>query len=268
MKKILVVVILVVILVPGALALVGLAAGRTKVRTHAVAGPVREIVVKSDSGDVDLVAAGARVQVRETRHYVFKQPTLEQDLTDGVLTLEGDCKGFFFNCSTDLRIAVPAGVEVTVEADSGDVDARAIRVPGIHARSDSGDMTLELAGHQSLVWAHSDSGDVRVASAGARAVDAAADSGDISVRAATARAVQARTDSGDVHVEARGDPRRIVARTDSGDIEVTVPAGEYAIDTDTDSGDVDVDDRISRDDRAPRSIQAQTDSGDVRIRGG
>ena len=45
-----------------------------------------------------------------------------------------------------------------------------------------------------------------------------------------------------------------------------MPAGEYAVDTDTDSGNVDLDERISRNDRSPRSIDAKTDSGNVKVR--
>ncbi len=247
MKKLLIVIVVLVVLVPGGLALAGLALGHEKVTTHTVAGQVREIVVRSDSGDVDLIPASGRVEVRETRHYVFEQPTLEQDLTNGVLTLEPHCGGWYFNCSTDLRVTVPAGIEVTVDADSGDVHADGIDVRDIHARSDSGDVHFALAGRQELAWAHTDSGDVHVETEGARAVDA-------------------QTDSGDVNVEARGAPRRVVARTDSGDVNVDVPAGVYAVDTATDSGDVEVD-GISRNDRAPRSIEAQTDSGDVTLDG-
>jgi len=247
MKKLLIVVAVLVVLVPGGLVLAGLALGHKEVRTHTVAEPIRAIVVRSDSGDVDLVPAGTRVQVRETRHCVLKQPKLEQDVTNGVLTLDADCGGLYFNCSIDLRVTVPAGIEVTVESDSGDIHAGGIGVRDIHAQSDSGDVHLVLTGRQSLAWAHSDSGDIHVETAGARAVDA-------------------RTDSGDVRVEARGETRRVVAQTDSGDVEVDVPAGEYAVDADTDSGDVEVD-GISRNDRAPRSIVAQTDSGDIALYG-
>jgi hypothetical protein len=247
MKKLLIALAVLVVVVPGGLALAGLALGHTKVRTHTVAEPIRAIVVKSGSGDVDLLPADGRVQVRETRHYVFKQPMLHQDVTNGVLTLDADCASLYFNCSTDLRVTVPAGIEVTVEADSGNVHGRGIGVRDVHAQSDSGDVHLVLAGRQSLAWVHTDSGDVHVETAGARAVDA-------------------RTDSGDVRVEARGETPRVAAQTDSGDVDVDVPAGEYAVVADTDSGDVNID-GISRNDRAPRTIVARTDSGDVTLDG-
>jgi DUF4097 and DUF4098 domain-containing protein YvlB len=249
MKTLLLVATALFVVVAGALLALNLALDKRSVETHTVSGVVREIVVRSDSGDVDLVPADGRVVVRETRHYVFDEPKLDMDTAGGVLTLDAHCKGFAFNCSTDLRITVPAGVKVSVDADSGDVEGRRIAVRETHIESDSGDVSLELTGRQGLVWAHTDSGSVEVATADVRAIDA-------------------ETDSGDVDVDARGMPRRIVAQTDSGDVEVTVPRGSYAVDAKTDSGGVDLDAGVSRDDRAPQSIRAETDSGDVSLRAG
>ena len=230
MKNALLIVAGAIVLTTAALALFGVVLGQEKITTHPVAGTVREIVVKSDSGDVRLIRAGTQVQVRETQHYVLQKPTLEQDLTDGVLTLETDCDSFFFNCSADLRVTVPAGVRISVEADSGDVHADGIETADVRTESDSGDVHLELVGRQERIRAHSDSGDVHVDSDGARAVDA-------------------QTDSGDVHVEVRGRPDRLMADADSGDVHVRVPAGQYAVDSETDSGDVEIDRAISRNDR-------------------
>ncbi len=247
MKKLLLVLVPLLALVVGALLVVNLALDKRSVETHTVAGTVREIVVRSDSGDVDLVPADGRVVVRETQHYVFDKPKLDMDMAGGVLTLDTHCKGFALHCSTDLRITVPAGVKVSVDADSGDVEGRRIAVRDTHIESDSGDVSLELTGRQTLVWAHTDSGSVDVSTPDVSAIDA-------------------ETDSGDVEIDAGGALRRIVAETDSGDVEVTVPRGSYAVDAKTDSGGVDKDAGISQHDRAPRSIRAQTDSGDVSLR--
>ncbi len=266
MKLLLLVLVALCVLVAGGLAIVNFALDKESVETHTIAGDVREIVVRADSGDVDLVPAGSRVVVRETRHYVFEQPKLEQSLEGGVLMLDTHCDGFALHCSTDLRIAVPAGVKVSVAADSGDIDARRVALADPHLEADSGDVSLGLTGRQGRVFARADSGDVDVVAPGARAIDAQADSGDVHVVAAGARAIDARADSGDVEIEAGGTPRRIVAETDSGDVEVTAPAGSYAVQTETDSGDVDVDAGIGRNDRAPQSISAKADSGDVSLR--
>jgi len=208
------------------LGVVNVALDESKVNAYAMSGAIHEIVVKSDSGDIDLVPAGGPVQVRETQHFVSRQPTLRRTLKGGVLTLDSTCETRVLRCYSDLRVTVPAGAKVTVDSDSGNIRAQRISVRKAHVRTDSGNVVLRLAGRQSLVWAHSDSGNVEATVASARAVDAV---------------------------------------TDSGNVDVTVPRGDYAVDADTDSGDVDVD-GITRNDHSSRSIKARTDSGDVTLR--
>ena len=267
MKKALLLVALLVILVPAALVLADVAFEQTTVKTHTFPGQIDEIVVRADDGDVQLVRArGRSVVVRETQHYLFEEPTLERDVEDGVLTLEARCETRFTTCVSDLRVSVPRGAVVRIDADSGDVEARRIDVREARLQSDSGDMRLELRGRQALVRAHADSGDVDVVTRDARVIDARTDSGDVVVTTRGAREIAAKTDSGDVVVAVSGLPRRILATTDSGDVRVVVPAGEYGVSTETDSGTVDVD-GISRNDRAARSIEARTDSGDVTLSG-
>jgi hypothetical protein len=246
MKKLLLVAVPLVVIVGGAIVVVNVAFDQMRVNTHVVAKPVREIVVNSARGDTDLVPGDDRIEVRETQHYAFIRPQLRQDVTDGVLTLNSDCEGRGLKCYADLRVTVPPGIKVVVDADSGDVDARGIDVRNAHLQSHSGDVRLELVGRQQLVWAHTDSGDIDAAAADAHAIDA-------------------QTDSGDVIVDAGRDARRVVARTDSGDVAVSVPAGQYAVDAQTDTGDVTID-GIMRNDGAPKSIQARTDSGDITLR--
>jgi hypothetical protein len=229
----------------GGLTIANFGFDETKVTTHTVAQPVHSIVVKSGSGDVDLVRSGARVTVRETQHYVSTKPTLHQAVRDGVLTLDSDCGSHVLRCYSDLRVSVPAGADVTVEADSGNVEAHGIDVRDMHANSDSGNVRLELVGSQQRAWAHTDSGNVEVVAADARIVDA-------------------KTDSGNVRVAAAGTAHRVVALTDSGNVKVAVPRGDYAVDTDTDSGDTNID-GISRNDHAPKSIEAKTDSGNITL---
>lgn len=267
MKKALILVALLVVLLPAGLVLADAAFENTKVTTHAFPGPIDEIVVRSDRGDVELVPGRGRgVEVRETQHYLLQEPTLERDVERGVLTLEARCDASFVTCFSDLRVSVPAGTKLTIDSDSGDVEARAIDVGEARVQSDSGDMRLELIGRQGLVRAHADSGDIDVVTAHVVAVDARTDSGDVVVTTRAARDIEAQTDSGDVVVAVRGRPRRVVAGTDSGDVRVEVPSGDYAVTAETDSGDVKLD-GILRNDRAPRAIEARTDAGDVTLNG-
>jgi hypothetical protein len=240
---------LLVVVVPAAVVLADVAFQNTTVTTHTFPGPIDAIVVRSEGGDVELVPArGPSVRVRETRHYLLRQPTLERDVSHGTLTLEARCAATLgVTCESDLRVSVPAGATVRLDIDSGDVDARGVDVGEARLHSDSGDLHLGLIGRPSRVRARSDSGD-------------------IDVRARAARVIDAQTDSGDVIVAASARPRRIRAATDSGNVRIVVPAGQYATTPKTDSGNVTVD-GISRNERAGSAIEARTDSGDVRLEG-
>jgi DUF4097 and DUF4098 domain-containing protein YvlB len=247
MKKLLIAILVVVVLAVGALVVVNLAFRQTSVTTRAVRATVREIVVRSDSGDVSLVPARTRIQVRDTRRYVVKKPKLTLAVKDGVLRVDTACDRLLFKCVADLRIAVPAGVRIRVVADSGDIDARELEARSAHLQSDAGEIRLGLVGHQSLVWAHTDFGRVEVLAPDARAVDAQSDSGDVAV---------------DIYDRV---PRRIVARSDSGFVQVLVPKAVYAIKAKTNSGSRKVG-GLRRSARAPSSIEATSDSGDVIVR--
>jgi len=242
------VLVLVLIIIAGAWAAATFAFDQTKVESDTVYGTVREIVVKSDRGDVDLVPSFKLIEVRETRHWVVSQPELEQTRSNGVLTLESTCgpERVVVKCYADLRVAVPAGVRVTVEAGSGDIDLRGTAVRSVHAESDSGDIDMDLGSRQTLVFASSDSGDVDLVARSVRAVDA-------------------QTDSGNVTVDVGGLPRRVVARSNSGDVEVAVPRGAYRIRAIADSGDARVS-GLGRDNRSRQSVHARTDDGDVAVR--
>jgi len=249
MKNVLLALVLLVILGSTAIVLADVGFQKTTTVRHSFKQSIRTIVVSADSGDIELVPAPGRgVRVRETRHHTFKTPTFTSEVKDGVLTIDASCDAAFITCQSDLRLTVPTGVAVGAESESGDVDARGIQARRARLESDSGDIRAELLGPQRLVRARSDSGDVDVRTRKARVIDA-----------------QAR--SGDVVVAANGTPRRIVAITDSGDVRVVVPAGQYRVDAQANSGAVKLR-RISRNDRAVRSIEAQSDSGDVRLDGG
>jgi hypothetical protein len=248
MGKLLLAVVVLLAVVAGGLAVVSVAFDRTAVRQHAVAGPLRVIVVKSGAGDVSLVPAAGPLEVRETQHYVVTKPKLDLTLASGVLTLSSDCATPLFTCYADLRAPVPPGAEVTVNADSGDVDTTAVDARSVRLHSNSGDVRLGLVGHQQVARAQTNSGDVDVAADDARDIDA-------------------ESNSGDVTVAARAVPHRVVARTDSGSVTITVPRGTYAVDAKTNSGNVKVD-GITIDDHAPNSLEANTSSGDVTVRAG
>ena len=246
MKKARRVVGAVAVAIGGAFAAVNVALDRTTTTTQTVAEPVRELVVKSGGGAVHLVPTSERLKVRQTQHYVLGKPKVKLAVKHGVLTLASDCSAKVLKCYADLRVALPAGVAVSVDAQSGDVDAREINVPSVHVQSDSGDISLGLIGRQRLVWARTGSGRLDVIAADARAVDA-------------------RTDSGDVAVDVfRRAARRVVAHSHSGLVQVLARKGDYAINARRNSGELKID-GLTRDARAANSIDAQSDSGDIAL---
>ena len=267
MKKALVLVALLVVLLAAGLVPADIVFENTKVKTHTFPGPIDEIVVRSDGGDVELVRARGRGrQVRETQHYLLKQPTLERDVEDGVLTLEARCEASFVTCFSDLRVSVPAGAMDHGRRRLG----RRRRARDRRRRGAAGE---RLGRHAPRA--------ARPPAARARARRTRATS---TSRRATCAAIDAQTDSGDVVVTTRAardvdgadglrrrrrrgeraaapDPRRHglrrrAGRRAGGRVRASPPK--------TDSGDVEVD-GISRNDRAARSIEARTDSGDVTL---
>ena len=247
MKNLALVLVLLLIVVAGAWVAANYAFDQTKVESDTVYGTVREVLVKSDSGDVDLLPASKLIEVRETRHWVVTQPKLEQTRKNGVLTVRSTCspERVVVKCASDLRIALPAGVRVTVEAEAGDVDVRGAAPRSVHVETDTGDIEMDLAGRQTLVFASSDSGEIDLVSRSVRAVDA-------------------QTDSGDVTADVRGLPRRVVARSNAGDVDVMMPRGSYRIRAISDSGDADIR-GLKRNPRSLQSVHARADSGDVAV---
>jgi hypothetical protein len=253
MKSLLLVILFLIlaIVVAGAIALgvANLGVDRSATKNHTVYGTVKAIVVKPGRGDVEFVPSDKLIRVREQQHYVIKQPTLEPTRSGGVLTIEPKCDDTYPDvvpCFSNLRVTVPDGVKVTIDGKGGDVDARSVDLRGAHIETGSGDIDLGLGGHAGLLWAHSDSGDIDVVAASARAVDA-------------------QSDSGDVHVDLAAKPRKVLARSESGDIEIAVPRGIYAVKTKSDSGDVRAR-GLSRNAASASAIDVRTDSGDISLR--
>lgn len=242
------VLVLLLAIVAGVWAAANFAFAQTNVQSDKVYGTVREIVVHSGRGDVDLVPARRFIEVRETRHWVVSQPKLEQTRENGVLTIKSSCTAerIVLKCHSDLRVAVPSGVKITVQTGSGDVDLRGTDVRHVRAETDSGDIEMDLRGRQQLVVVSSDSGDLDLVARSVRAVDA-------------------QTGSGDVTADVGGVPRRIVARSNEGDVEVAVPRGSYRIRAVAGSGDARVS-GLRRNERSLQSVHARTQDGDVAVR--
>jgi hypothetical protein len=218
----------------GLLVLSGLAFGlsealhRTQDTRSVVSGQVRKLVVRADSGNVD-VRAGLTGDVVVQRHdaWLVDRPTVHETYADGVLTIDARCGGLkaVLRCRSDLQVDAPPEIDVQIKTQSGDVDLR-----GLSGRAD-----IET------------------------------DSGDIRTHRLEPVTVRAMTDAGDVSLDLFGQPARTEAESDAGDVHVTVPYGQYRVDANADGGSTKVEGLI-RDDLAPQAIVALTQVGDIVVR--
>jgi hypothetical protein len=206
------------------------------------------IVVDVD-GDVTVAAVegAGTVSLRWDSRYFVDRPDVSWRRDRDTLVVSDGCGGFFWpltDCTTDIRVEVPVGLDLDVGTSSGDV---------------------RIEGPLGAVTAGTSSGDVLVRGAAA-SVDASTSSGNVTVDTNASR-ITATTSSGDLAVMASGSPpERIEARASSGDVRVSVPYAAYDVDADADSGDEQVS-GIVQDGRAERTIVATTSSGDVSISG-
>jgi Putative adhesin len=187
---------------------------RDDVRESTVGGHVERLVVEAEAGDVEVVSsADGAVRIRATRHYLFDRPAVNSQLTDGTLTIEPSCGGWWRGggCAVDLRIEVPAGTAIDVNGSAGDVDVRGLDGTGdVVADSDAGDVTVDLTGVPTRVRATTDAGDVTVrVPPGAYEVQADTDAGEARVDGLiqddrAPRVIEADSAAGDVRVSAAG----------------------------------------------------------------
>jgi hypothetical protein len=203
---------------------------RTQDTRAVVTSPVHKIVVRADAGDVD-VRAGLTGDVVLQRHdaWLVDRPSVHESYRDGVLTVDARCGGLraVLRCRSDLRIDAPPEVDVQIKTESGDVDLRGLSGRAdvetdsgdirthrlepvtVRARTDAGDVSLDLFGQPARTEAKSDAGDVRVTVPyGMYRVDTSAGGGDAKVEGLirddlAPQAIVALTDVGDVVVRAR-----------------------------------------------------------------
>jgi Putative adhesin len=195
-----------------------------------VDGRVDRIVVRGDAGDVDVRAGLTRdVVVGHRDTWIFERPEFRERVADGTLTVTTKCGGLAasLRCKSDVAIAAPPDVDVVIRTKSGDVDVRGLNgrvrirtergdirahrvdTVTISARTDAGDVELDVFGQPARTVADSKAGDIQVVVPyGPYRIDAGSDSGNVRVRNLlrddlAPRAILAMTDAGDVTVRAR-----------------------------------------------------------------
>jgi DUF4097 and DUF4098 domain-containing protein YvlB len=232
----------------GTLCVISYALVRTDHETRTFTAPVRQVEVRSDTGDLRVTTrpAGTDVIVRSRVRSAFSDPEHSAAISDGVLTVTGSCPGavFFDTCSVDFDLAVPAGTVVVARTSTGDV-----RVQGATA----------------AVTAKTNTGDVEVDRVSGPA-ELTTDTGDVRGKHLRAASVRADSDTGDVDLLFESAPTTVRATTDTGDVKVRVPAdgSRYRVDSDVDTGDEKI--TVPVDSSSARSVFARSSTGDVQLR--
>jgi hypothetical protein len=188
----------------------GKAVSGKRTETHAVVAHVRSVVVDVDRGHVTLVP-GAQVSVRETRRWDFRSPRVTRSLRDGVLTVKARCGGAWplSSCSTNLRVAIPAGVAVKATTNVGDVTGRGLETGNARVRTNVGDVRMGLDATPAHLAVETNVGDVSLdVPRGRYAVHTVSHIGDDRVDGlvqddTAAASIRAITDVGDVALSGR-----------------------------------------------------------------
>lgn len=180
-----------------------------KTHTDTISRTVDHVVIKAESGDIEVVPGGRSVEVERTEHYVLDSPDESRTLEDGVLTITSECDSALPPfCASDYRVEVPDGVTVDVRTYVGDIDVEAITGRRIEARAYVGDVHVDAA-RKGDVTARTNVGDVDVEMPrGTYAIDSDTAVGDSDVAGLIAvdraqHALDARADVGTVDVAAR-----------------------------------------------------------------
>jgi len=117
----------------------------TDTHHETIPGKVDHVVIKAESGDIDVVPGGRSVQVERTDRYAGESPDVSQTLENGVLTIDAECEGALsVFCTVDYRVEVPEGVTVDARTYVGDVDVRVAHKANVTARTHVGDVDVDL----------------------------------------------------------------------------------------------------------------------------
>lgn len=187
-------------LVSGTFNIVGLLAHEMETRVVTVpAADVAVLEVHSDAGPVTIRTADVTdIVVRARIGHGLRRSGSSVVVDGDRLVVRGSCPIFGSEwCDVRYTIDVPADIDVIVRADD---DVRINGVAGtIDVRSGDGSVRVDDVSGALVV--STDSGSIRGTSVSSATVDARTDNGDVAIQVITApRAIEARTDNGDVDV--------------------------------------------------------------------
>jgi hypothetical protein len=214
-------------------------------RTVIPSAGIVSIVVVNDDGSVRIEAGtGGEIIVSSRISEGLQSPSTSMQVLDGRLVLRSSCPSFgSIWCSVDRTVAVPPGIDVTVESDDGRV-AVVGPVGAVDVSSNHGSVTIDGA-----------RGDLRVRTG----------QGSIRAISSTAGTVVARSGQGSISLTFTAPPNRVDVQSGQGSIDVTVPddGTEYVVDADAGLGRVEI--GVPTDPDAERTIVARSGLGSIRV---
>lgn len=242
-----------VVVVFGALFLVDLSMSSTAT-AHESYGAVDSVQIVTD-GDVTVRAGEGGIEVDVIAHSGLREPTYSADESASALELTHRCGWAVAlpRCSGELDVTLPAGTEVVVRAENGDVVASGL-TGEVSLDSSNGDIeTSDLAGP---LTARSSNGDIEVRDS-AGDVDTDNSNGDVTVTDVDG-SVTAVTSSGEITIDSvTGDAS---ADTSNGGVEISAVDGN--VDSDSGNGEITV-----TGDGEPVALTIRTSNGDEIIEG-
>jgi hypothetical protein len=237
-------VVTVAALLGGVSNIVGLLAHEMETRIVTVpAADIAVLEVHSDAGSVTVRAADVtEITVRARIGHGLRRSGSSVEVVDDRLVVRGSCPVFGSQwCDVRYTIDVPAGIDVVVRADNDDV--RVSGVTGVlDLHSGNGSVRADDVGG-SLTMS-SDNGSIRGTGVVADTVDARTDNGDVAIEMRVApRMLNARSDNGDVEVVVPDDAATYAVDISSGNGSVdsalrTDPASERRVTISSDNGNV------------------------------
>ncbi|WP_433426472.1 DUF4097 family beta strand repeat-containing protein (plasmid) [Microtetraspora malaysiensis] len=195
--------------------------------TYQVKEKVQQLHLRSGSGNVAVTESDATyVSVTERLYWSNDKPQAGHKMKGDALSVYYDCRKSWGTCGVDYKVEIPKGVQVNLDAGSGDLTLRSLTGP-LDLKVGSGDIEGDGLGGKKLL-AEAGSGNVTLKYAAAPdGVELSVGSGDVVLTVPDETYdVNTRTTSGNANISVKKDsssPRKMSLTTGSGD--VTVSAG-------------------------------------------
>jgi DUF4097 and DUF4098 domain-containing protein YvlB len=261
-----------VAIVFGALYLTDLMMSETST-THRSYDAVDTVELVAD-GDVTVTAAEGDVEVDVIAHSGLREPTYSADESASRLQLTHRCGWFIAlpRCSGELDVALPAGTEVVIRTENGDIvatglagdlsldtsngDVETAGLTGpLDARSSNGD--IDISGSQADVDASTSNGEISVADVDGT-VTADSSNGEITIDSVTG---DASADTSNGSVEISGVDGDVHGESSNGEVTVVGDGEPVALTIDTSNGDQVIEG--ATDPNAERTVEIRSSNGDV-----